>query len=558
MKRIGSGVAAIALIGGLLAISPTALSAAPLSSQPFTAYGTGAAVSVNALQLSPTQVANVQTAFSGISVNSGGLGAAINNQFGQVVQTAQPAGKNSYGHGSGAEVGLLTPSQQASDVNQIILTQRAEAAAPPVTPLITKEIALDLPGILSADVARGQAQATYDPDFCPVGRALAYGAGFVANAQVVPGPSALVGTSVNGNSVSETRTVSYLAPNGDGTFAVVTEVRSIIAPISVAGTGITIDIVGPLVVRATATGKPGDPRNGITYPGTPTLTVKLSNVPLISLSLQDLLGQNGLDLDLTPLARIALGTPPTGLNGTGAPTVAADGTAASGAVDAVRVTVLSLPGIEALDLAVGHAEVSATAPAGGVKCNIPVSKVASSNPVGIGSDFSYTISIPNDPGVFAALYNCDLINIRVVDTVSAVSGQPRFQILGAEGGTVSGNTVTFNNIGNYKLGDPPKILTIRMRIPSNSGSGVIRDTLDVSANLGNCRATAAGDDIVLGSAQIDGSTALSRLVVDTQVGSTEVLAATGGSSAPLVAGGALVLMALGAFRLRRLVTRRPV
>lgn len=563
MKRIGSGLLAMALAVGLLALTPSGVRAEPLSTQPFTAYGTGAAVSVNALQLSATQTANVQTAFSGVSVNSTGLGAAINNQFGQVVQTAQPAGKNSYGHGSGAEVGLLTPSPQATDVNAIILAQRVEAAAPPNTPLLSNDIPINIPGILSTSTARGQAQATWDPNFCPVGRPLAFGSGYVENAQVVPGASPVVGTSATGNSVSQTRTVSYLAPNGDGTFGVVTEVRSIIAPISVAGTGVTIDVVGELIVRATATGKPGDPRNGITYPGTPVLSVNFNGVPVLPpISLQSLLGQNGLTLavppaPLPPLVELRLGAPPTGITGVGVPAVAADGTATSGAVDAVRVKLLAIPGVlTALDLAVGHAEVSATAPPGGVKCNLPVSKVASSDPVAIGSDFTYTISIPSDPGLFAALYSCDLIGIRAVDTVSVLSGRPRFQILGADrGGVVSGNTVTFDNLGNYALGDPPILLNIRMRIPAGSPAGVIRDTLDVSATLGNCRGRAAGDDIVLGSARIDGSSVTGRLVVDTQVGNTAVLAATGGSSAPLVAGGALVLMALGLLRLRRSTAR---
>ena len=72
---------------------------------------------------------------------------------------------------------------------------------------------------------------------------------------------------MTGDSASESRTVTYFVPNGDGTWGVVSETRQIIAPVSLLGTGITVDVLGPLVMKATATGKPGDPRNGISLPG---------------------------------------------------------------------------------------------------------------------------------------------------------------------------------------------------------------------------------------------------------------------------------------------------
>ena len=90
-------------------------------------------------------------------------------------------------------------------------------------------------------------------------------------------------------------------PNGDGTWGVVSETRQIIAPINVLpvtrGHLGLVDVLGPLVMKATATGKPGDPRNGISYPGTPTLQVTHQpgiQTLILDLSLQDLLGTNGL------------------------------------------------------------------------------------------------------------------------------------------------------------------------------------------------------------------------------------------------------------------------
>ena len=276
-KRVARVLLAVVVTGSLLVFSPIS-AGAQLSTQPFAAYGSGTAIAINAATLGTTTVANVQAAHSGGSVDSTGLTETLNDQFGQVVQPVMPD-KNAYGRGSGVEVGLLTANPQPTNVNQLILTQIAEAAAPPPTDLITKETPIDLPGFLTVSLARGQAQATYDPEFCPIGRPLTYGKGYVENLSALGG---LAGTSQTGDSASESRTVTYMVPNGDGTFGVVSETRQIIAPISLAGTGITIDVVGPLVMKATATGKPGDPRNGISYPGTPTITVSLNNIPLIA------------------------------------------------------------------------------------------------------------------------------------------------------------------------------------------------------------------------------------------------------------------------------------
>ena len=70
------------VLGGLLALSPAAVSAAPLSGQPFAAYGSGAAVITNALTLGTTTVANTEAAFSGGAVNSQGLNAPVQNELG--------------------------------------------------------------------------------------------------------------------------------------------------------------------------------------------------------------------------------------------------------------------------------------------------------------------------------------------------------------------------------------------------------------------------------------------------------------------------------------------
>jgi len=544
----------------MLVTSPVR-SEAQLAAQPFAAYGNAAAVALNALGLGTLQVANTQIANSAGVVNSTGLGGTVNNQFNQPVQPAQPAGTNAYGRGSGVEVGVLTPAVPPANLNQIRVDGIAEANAAPNLPLVTRELAIALPGLLTASTGRGQAQATYDPNFCPVGRPITYGLGFVENLQALPGPAGgLVGTSATGNSVTQTRTVTYLIPNGDGTYGVRAESEAIVAPLSLAGTGITIDIAGPIRFSVTATGKPGDPRNGVVFGGTPVITVSLAGLPLIGpLSLDDLLGGAGLPIDLGVIARVLVGTPPRALSGASGsvPSVAADGTSASASVDVLRLSLLTLPGISALDLALGHFEGAVSVPAGGIRCTLPVSKVANPDPVPVGGETVFTISIPSDPGLYNALFSCDLIGIRAVDTVDVASGSVNFTILGADRGGVIGpaNVVTFENLGNYALGDPPLQLNIRVRINSAANESVLRDTVDVSAVLGNCRGRAAGDDLVLGSGVINGTAITGRFVLNTPLaGGT--LAATGGTSAPLVLGGAFLLGGLGLTRLRRTLIQR--
>src|SRR5918912_1567616 len=99
-------------------------------------------------------------------------------------------------------------------------------------------------------------------------------------------------------------------------------------------------------------------------------------------------------------------------------------------------------------------EAAAVAPPGGVKCNVPVSKVGTPDPVTAGQDFTINISIPSDAAIFQNLFGCDLIGIKVVDVHEVLEGSPSYTITGASNNgviTTSGNTttITWANIGNY-------------------------------------------------------------------------------------------------------------
>jgi hypothetical protein len=555
------------------------VNAAPLSGQPFAAYGSGAGVITNALTLGTTTVANTEAAFSGGAVNSQGLNTPVVNELGINVAPVT-AGKNALGRGTGLELGLVTATPQPTTLNQILLSALAIADAPPPSS-VTKEIPLNLDPVAYASTLRGVAAANYDPAFCPVGRPLTFGQGYAENLQVLNGggtaagggfAAPVVGTSTsagNPRAATQSRTVTYVVPNGDGTFGVVSETRQTVAPISllstVPGTGLLVEVAGEFGLKVVATGKPGGA--SVTSLGTPVLTVSTVvagvTVPVVGpVTLQQVVGAAGLSVDLSPVLTVSAGAPPRALNGAlgSLPTMDnAGGTSASAGLDVVRLGLLAgLPGLTGVDLRVGHMEAAVSVPAGGLRCDIPVSKVSSVDPVLVGQDFTYTISIPSDAAQFSALFNCDLVAIRAEDTVETVSGTPRIQLLSASnGGEIVGNKVTWPNLGTYTLGQAPITLTITARIPSNSGAGVLRDTVNVSASLGNCRGGAFGEDIIRGNAAFTGGAISGAVTLVAPNVSRGDLAATGGNSWPLVAGGGFLLAALGLVRLRRRVTEVP-
>jgi hypothetical protein len=555
------------VMGGLLIGSPGPAVAAGLSDTPFGAYGTGTAISVNALQLGTTQVANVQQATASAVVNSTGLNPPPSvNEMGQTVLPPGEAAKNAYARGSGAEVGALTNVPDPNNQNQLILSGLAQQDAPPVVgaPTVKQIGPVNLDPILKATVLKGTAQAVWDPNFCPVGVPFSYGRGEAAGAQVLTNATggALVDTTGNTQGVSQSRSYTYLISNGDGTFGMVSETHMTVAPVTLASVGAnliqpaTLELVGEFVLRVTATGKPGGASVTFAPAGSPSPTdpiVKLNGATV--LTTQQLVGGAGLNVNVLPLLAIQLGVPPHPIGAaSGAAPVAADGTSASGAVDLARIAVLNTPGLTGGDIRLAHAEGAVSVPAGGLKCTIPVSKTADPDPVTAGNNVTLHINIPADVNQFSTLFSCDLVGIKVVDTEAILSGRPSFTIVSADNGaTISGNTVTFANGGNYHPGDPPRVLSIVLSIPGNSGNGVLQDTANVSAVLGNCTGGIAGQELV-GAANINNAavSGIGTLQGPTVTGGN--LAATGGNSWPLVVGGGFLLAALGVVRLRRRVT----
>lgn len=540
MKRRLSIVASMLLVGVTTAMF--AGGAAPVGAQVpaaqanYSGYSTGTVVHADALTVGQTRVADTELAYSGASVASKGTGAitfgpgaaagSIVNELDQVVQPPLPnttldpnlQGDRTFGRGSGLEIGVATTVGTDVNANQLLLAQRALASAPPSTGLITKEVGpIKVDPAAFASLVRGQAQARWNGDAtCVVGEELSSGLGFAADAQLLnlgaasPGNDPFTGPLVSADaptparSVSQSRSITKLVPQtnaagekiGDN-FGLMTETRMTIAPITLLAstpTPITIELLGEWVLRTVATGLPGQAQvfygPGTTNLDTPVISIIQTGVVNEILSLQDLLGPTGLGpIEIPGLLNIAIGEDPRGIGDTGAasaPTLAADGTVASAAVDVVRVQLLDgaagaaaallVPGLSALDLRVGHMESRAQVPAGGIKCNLPVSKTADKQTVNAGETFTYNITVTNP---FA---DCELTNVRVVDNISVGSGV-RYTVTGTNptASSTSNTQVVFNDIGPIPA-KQSKTVTITVAVAANSAAGQFTDNATATGN----------------------------------------------------------------------------
>ena len=502
--RTLAGTVSVSLLTlvGLTSAAP-ALAQVPAASANYSGFATADIVHAGALTTGPTTLADVEAAFSGSAVNSQGLNNNIvdTDLADQPLVQAAAGGENSGGRGSGVEVGVAPP---APLTNQIILSQLATATAPPDSGLVDHSIPLNVDPVLEATLLEGKAQANWNTGGCVLGEPISTGFGQATNLGLVGTAAATPTGLVGSNGVINSTSSEVLIPQVNKAGAVVgnatglmSQVVENFAPVVISN-AVTITVAGPLELQAVATGVPGQsyvnfgpaPSNpnaaGILNGTTPLITISTITGPIDTITFQQLLGGNGLSIPIPGVATISIAGPPRAIGGAPgtAPTVSADGTSVSAALDLVQVSV-GLSGLSVADLRVGHMEVSATVPGGGLQCPIPVSKTASQQQVNPGDSFHYTITVSNP-------YNCTLDNIKVVDTTTATSGV-RFTITG-ESPTANSNSngvVTWNNIGSLAPG-ANTVLTVNVTISSGSGGGKLTEDAAVtgSCGIGNAQGTA--------------------------------------------------------------------
>src|SRR5205085_7521382 len=268
-----------------------------------------------------------EEAFTGAAANTAGLSGGVLNEMKQNVSPSL-AGKNSYARGSGLELGLGTTVPDSSKAaNQAIIAGLAQQSAFPVNSFgdtpgkdgsVVKEVG-PIPGdpLVYASLLRGQAAARWNPNFCVLGAPLGFGLGFAADAELLnaasggaklpdPGSQPIVATDTNpnGQDVAQTKSFTYLRPTGDGTFAVVSETREELAPVTLfKGTPnqVTIHVGGQWVLRAVATGKPGGAAIEYQPPKnvTPLVTIEQGGTITSILNTDDIFGPGKLPTQIS-------------------------------------------------------------------------------------------------------------------------------------------------------------------------------------------------------------------------------------------------------------------
>lgn len=588
-RRSVAAFLAAALAASIAAVVPTAEAQVPAGEADFGGYATGTVAHADAIQTADgMRLEDTEVAFSGAAAESTGLATSRHNEMERVVQPSLD-GKNSYGRGSGLEVGLGLESPDAE--NQAIIAGLAEAAAPPSTELVTEEGAVPADPLAYASLARGQAQARWlAPPQCVLGADLSFGLGHVADVQLLDTQNfedqspedpegaddslekPLIATNATdpdravSQSTSRTRLVPQIDRDGNvegEALGMMSETRMTIAPITIGQGqgGVTVEFLGEWVLRAVATGHSGWVHYGPgeVSPETPILRIipeGEDQETTTILTFQDFFGEDALPVPLVEIEElgleIAIGEDPRAIGGEVGSDPTETATEASGAVDAARIRVLEGGPLaenfqldHGLDLRVGHMEVEARTPAGGITCDLPVEKSSDKDTVEAGEEFTYTITVENP-------YECTLTDVRVEDQVGSTD-DATFEILGAsDGGQVDDDagTVTWADIGPIEPGASTSV-TIDMKAGDDSGAGLITDVVDVTANcaLGSADGSTEVDVSLSGSAdvQLPEVAAPEPEVAGAQEQASEPLPRTGG---PLAGAAALALLGGAAF-LRR-------
>ena len=529
----GKAVVVVAVVATLaLCFSASAAfgaGAVPFKDAHFSGYATGTVAHVDALRniVPDTTLADIEEAFTGAAVNSDGL-TRIKNEMDREV-TPAAAGKDSQGRGSALEVGLVNAPPDAE--NGLILTAKSQSLAPPSTTLDTQEIApLPANPLVYASLLRGQSQALWSDDQCIVGQDISFGRGHAADVQVLSTSLSNIGDTPlldqpllstdstvpdTGRAVASSYSHEFLDVQRNDTeqpigtaWGVSSEARMTIAPITLfKGTSMetTIEIAGEWVLRAETGGIHGTARivygpADTTSPSTPIVTIIQNHQITRVLNLQQILTNTGLDIPLDPVAHVTIGEAPRAIGGDygSSPHVdTVNGTFASAAVDVAKVVLLDPDtNTHIADVRVGHMEVSAKTPAGGIDCGIPVTKHANPPGVEVDQNFIVTIKIDNP-------FGCDLTHVKVVDDVTTKGGA-RFQVLDTSpnadsvpsGDHLSSGTITWNDIGSIPKGTS-KNVTVQFKAQNvNKQGGEIDDIANVTGTLGGCTGTGEGNELV--------------------------------------------------------------
>ncbi|HVW79861.1 MAG TPA: LPXTG cell wall anchor domain-containing protein [Mycobacteriales bacterium] len=530
---------------------------------------------LDALNVGSLSLAQLSLAQSAAGVSNHSL-QTVNSLGEDLLTTKSGSGHNAYGRAAGVSLNL---GQGSAKVPQVQLTQ-AETVSPPPNQVKTSRILnLPLAPVANVDVQPNIATANTpsDNNFCVLGvnHPLSAGQATIADADVLPVTSAESVLSVDGT--VQNNSLEELAPNNSGALGLDSATLLHTADIQlfkgIPGATISIKVINPLVLQAFAG---GDGSSFVTYGSGDKQKDVLSITAggqTVTLTAEQLLGGNGLTIDVDGLLRVQIGGKPTmsvtndkvsaladlisvqviSLNNNTASSVGGPLapllnpiltpvlSALNGATQAIDKLLTSL-GIKAgVDLRVGHFEANAQVPAGGIHCNIPVSKTPSTQNVTAGNPFSVTLTADNP-------YSCTIQNLKFEDKIQAQSGDVKWNVTNTSPKADSGSTnsdLVWSGLGSIPAGGH-KSVTVTINVPADSPSGELEDTAIVT---GTC---ATGNGPGTANVHLGGTVTLHGPTIEGTGPKTVVKLPDTGSSPWLpIGGGLLAMTGLGLVAMRR-------
>ncbi len=312
--------------------SATPSGAVPFSQANFSGYATGdelhlGLTALNALSGVTGSLNSLDQGLSSASTSSAGLTSDLKSELDTIIQPAQASAVKAFDLGAGLKVDLGTLTNTAGSLLSTVqkaLPLPVTAIAPPNVPAATDQVGpVDVPPLLHAAALVGEAQAAWPGTACPTGN-LSYGLGNLTAASVLTGLPTLTSTGVstlplistagtdNQQAVSQSKSLTTLVPNGDGSYGVQTQASDIIAPISINLLGLATLNIGvhaangnldPVTLTSTTSGEKSVPAT-LKMSTDDILTVVLTaagqSTPVINESIPlSTIGQNGLHIPLT-------------------------------------------------------------------------------------------------------------------------------------------------------------------------------------------------------------------------------------------------------------------
>jgi len=528
MFKTGGGRAArkvsaslIALMTGVVVTAFAIPVSASATGGPYSGFASGTVAHAEALEVMGTKVANVELGQSNAAVASEGLSNTGNlNEFDRPIVPGGFGGKNSYGQGSVAEVGLGVTK---TDANQI---------APFVSQVATSNghhIDDKAPGVIPGspliwgDLFHTTAIANWNPDTCVIGEPISAGFSRAAAVEAL-NIDPTMGTNadksfkqalVHAGVVESTSFEQLYAGAGPGLGLASVSMTHAVHLVLLKGTAneFTVDVAPAfLVVKVDGTHHANKADN-IEY-SAPIVTITPPGQPAITILPSQVTGPNGIDIQIPPAAgdtgkdlllRLKIGTilPLTSATGprvTG--NVNAAGTVASATVNVLDLQVLNIPEIPAqlARVSIGHLEAAASVPAGGINCPIPVTKTPDHDTVASGQSFTTTIKVDNP-------FSCPLTLSKVTDQIDTIEGTSTFQVTGATPNPSSPSLPTADGLSTslvtWSSGlptiPPGGSATFTVTLKTGGGAGKIKDIATAEGAVSNCKpAPGSGETTVTG------------------------------------------------------------